>query len=289
MATDALEARSWAAASRFPPLLVAAERVAAAVMAGAHGRRRSGPGETFWQYRPLRPGDPASAVDWRQSARGQSLLVRESEWTAVQTVGLWRDGSASMAYRSHADLPQKRERADLLLAALAVMLVRGGERLLLMPDLVAAGSGGSVVSRLIAALPRIPESEGLPPPGRLPPHAEVVLVSDFLLPLEVIERDLRALAASGARGHLVQILDPAEETLPFSGRIRFIGPEQEGELVVRRTETLRQAYIQRLQAHRETVKALARQIGWSFTLHHTDQSVATTLLALHQRLGDGIR
>ena len=96
-----------------PPLLVAAERVAATVAQGVHGRRRVGQGETFWQFRQYQPGDAASRIDWRESAKSQRLYIRETEWEAAQSVWLWRDASASMDYSSAeyiagADWPTKR-------------------------------------------------------------------------------------------------------------------------------------------------------------------------------------
>ena len=102
-----------------PPLLVAAERVAATVAQGVHGRRRVGQGETFWQFRQYQPGDAASRIDWRESAKSQRLYVRETEWEAAQSVWLWRDASPSMDYSSAGisavRWPTKGERAELLL------------------------------------------------------------------------------------------------------------------------------------------------------------------------------
>ena len=60
-----------------PPLLVEAERLTSGVWLGVHGRRKAGMGETFWQFRRYRVEDPATSVDWRQSAKSQHLFVRE--------------------------------------------------------------------------------------------------------------------------------------------------------------------------------------------------------------------
>ena len=121
-------------AARLPPLLVAAERVAATVAQGVHGRRRVGVGETFWQFRPYQPGDAAGRIDWRQSARSAQLFLRDQEWEAAETVWLWVDASGSMAYRSAARLPTKQDRATLLVLALASLLTRAGERIALLGD-----------------------------------------------------------------------------------------------------------------------------------------------------------
>ena len=114
-------------ASKFPPLRLAARRLAATVRQGAHGRRRAGLGEAFWQFRPYQHFDTAMAVDWRQSAKRGRVFVRQREWQTAQTVWLWRKGSASMNYASAPALPSKRERADLLVLALASLLAAGDE------------------------------------------------------------------------------------------------------------------------------------------------------------------
>ena len=121
-------------ADRLPPLLVAAERVAATVAQGVHGRRRVGVGDTFWQFRPYQPGDSTSRIDWRQSARSTQLFLRDQEWEAAETVWLWADASGSMAYSSTSRVPTKQDRALLLLLALASLLTRAGERIALLGD-----------------------------------------------------------------------------------------------------------------------------------------------------------
>ena len=91
--------RAEALGARLPPLLIAAERVAATVAQGVHGRRRVGQGDSFWQFRHFVQGDAVARIDWRQSAKSGRVgaggwFIRETEWEAAQTVSLWRDGSA---------------------------------------------------------------------------------------------------------------------------------------------------------------------------------------------------
>src|SRR5271154_5167295 len=78
-------------AASMPRPIPKTRRVAASVFPGLHGRRRAGPGENFWQYRRFVPGEPASRVDWRRSARDDHLYVRELEWEAAHTVWIWPD------------------------------------------------------------------------------------------------------------------------------------------------------------------------------------------------------
>lgn len=277
------QAEAGRLAARLPPLLVAAERIAATIAGGAHGRRRSGPGETFWQYRRAQPGDPAAAVDWRQSARSQALFIRETEWAAAQTVWLSCDGSASMRWRSSDRLPEKGERALVISLALALLLVRGGER-------VAPLAGGMAPCQTPGAVgllaQRIEQTDDFATTtASLPRGAEIVLVSDFLEAPEILAGRLRCLAGHGICGHLLQVLDPAEESLPYQGRIRFQDPEGDGSILVRRAEGVVAAYGAALRAHRASLADAAASLGWSFATHHTDQPPQTALLALIQRIG----
>jgi len=72
--------------------------------------------------------------------------------------------------------------------------------------------------------------------GSLPPSfapsglSEIVIVSDFWNPIAEIRKTLAQLASSGAHGHVVQVVDPAEETFPYSGRVEFVEPEGAGSI-----------------------------------------------------------
>jgi uncharacterized protein (DUF58 family) len=283
--------RSLELANTLPALMVAADRVAATIIQGVHGRRRVGQGDAFWQYRPYREGDSAARIDWRQSARSRHLFVRETEWEAAASVWLWRDASASMDYASLRGLDSKAQRAELITLALASLLADAGERIALL------GSGrrpitGRVAVRRIAEQLIEETMQAAAPPASLPPlvplpaHGTVVLVSDWLDPLDKIEAVIRHYASAGVRGHLVQVLDPAEEDLPFDGHVKFEGLEAEGQHTIRRVEMVRGAYGARLAAQREGLQRLARPANWTVHLHRTDRPPQTVLLSLYLAMAD---
>lgn len=292
-----------AVAARLPPLLVAAERVASTVAQGVHGRRRVGMGESFWQFRRYETGDSAQRIDWRQSAKRDAPFVRETEWEASQTVHLWRDDAPSMAYASAKGLVTKRERAEVLVLALAVLLVRAGERVALIGGSVRPGASRATLERmamdLVEAPPAAPGeaaeggpdlraqgSSDMPPPADLPRHSDCVLFGDFLAALPEIADRVAFFAGRGVRGHLVQVLDPAEVSLPFQGRIRFTGLDRAtDEALIPRVETIRALYGERLAAQRAGLAAICDRHGWSFTTHTTDQPASALLLSLFTRLG----
>ncbi len=285
----AVRERAEELASTLPPLQIAAERVAATVAQGVHGRRRVGQGEAFWQFRRFQPGDSRQRIDWRQSAKTEYILLRETEWEAAQSVWLWRDGSPSMRYRSSTELPTKMERCDLLAIALMALLVRGGERIALLGDGSLPSTGRTTFNRLtMTLLSGEAPSPSLPPILPLPRFASMLLMGDFLMPLEDINTVIRGYAARGVHGHVVHVLDPAEVTMPFRGRSRFSGLEAEGDLLVGRAEGLRSAYLERLHDHTEALMELTRAIGWGLTIHHTDRPPQPAILALYQALADFI-
>jgi uncharacterized protein (DUF58 family) len=284
---ESLFARAEVLASTLPPLLVAAERVAATVAQGVHGRRRVGQGETFWQFRRYQPGDSTQAIDWRQSAKSQHLFVRQTEWEAAQSVWLWRDDSASMDYRSSALFPTKRERAEILLLALASLLARGGEHLALLGKGMVPAPGRASLRRMAASLERrCRKGSGLPAVEPLPRHGRLVLFGDFLVTLSELQATVTAYASQGIRGHLVQILDEAEETLPFSGRVLFEGVEDEKSVLFGRTEAIRDGYRAAFGQHRDGLEAVARTAGWTLAIHHTSQPPEPALLALFLTLAE---
>jgi len=257
-----------------------------------HGRRRVGQGETFWQFRQYEPTDAATRIDWRESAKSQRLYVRETEWEAAQSVWLWRDASSSMDYSSAGyvgggDWPTKRDRAELILVALASLLVRGGERLTLLGSGLAPMTGRVALSRLAQLIEHPKDREmaaGLPAFEPLPRAGQLVLIGDFLAPLELVNAAVTQFAGAGLRGHLLQIADPAEEDLPFAGRVRFEGVEERDEVVISRVETVREDYALRYKRHRDGLAAIARAVGWSLGFHRTDRPPHLALLALHAAL-----
>ncbi|MBA5775724.1 DUF58 domain-containing protein [Stappia sp. F7233] len=292
---DVIERQSWPQiltdsrqiADALPDLLVEAKQVANTLVVGWHGRRRAGPGESFWQYRPFTAGEPMKRIDWRRSARDDHLYVREREWEAAHTVWLWADLSASMAFRSRLAPVTKRDRALVLLLGLAELLAKTGERVGL-PGVRRPTSDRQSAERIAASLTHVSEPASLPDNHEIRRFSDVVVFADLLDPIEKITGWIRQVAATGARGHLVMVLDPIEETFPFSGRTEFRDPESGERLTAGRAEEWRKAYTDRLEAQRETIRDLARRAGWTFVLHHTDRPASEPLLLLHSRLSGNL-
>lgn len=266
-------------AGRMPRLVLEARRVAATLTPGVHGRRRSGQGESFWQFRPFVAGEAAQRVDWRRSGRDDRLYVREREWEAAHSVWLWIDRSASMGYASTLAQASKVERALVLGLALADSFVRAGERVGLLGALPARANRqiAEVLAEAIVA-DRGAMEDDLPPRAPIGRFDEAVIVSDFLSPIDELRSVVEGVSARGARGHLVMIADPVEETFPFSGQAVLHDPEDGIRLRVGDAAAWAVTYRSRLERHRFELGEIARRRGWTLTIHRTDRPATEAAL-----------
>lgn len=272
------------AAAAFPGLLIAAERIADTVIHGVHGRRRAGPGEDFWQFRPYSPGDAAHRIDWRRSAKRNRLFVRENEWAATNTLWSFVSAAPGMQFKSDLSTSKKHDRAATLALALSILATKAGERVASLGAPVTPGHSRGTLNQLahwFENQPDIPDQNGLPGEQALPKFATCVLLADFLEPIDQIRESFNAIAAVGVKGHVVQIFDPVEETFPFQGRTEFVDTNSVNKLIIGQAQTLREAYTGKLSHHRAALRDLSKALGWSFTVHHTDQSASKMLMSLH--------
>jgi uncharacterized protein (DUF58 family) len=277
-ARDAL-ARGRLRASLMPDLLVEARRIVNTVIAGWHGRKKRGIGENFWQFRPYVEGD-ASRIDWRRSARDDHTYVRDREWEAAHTVWLWADPSPSMLYKSSAATVSKESRALVLALAMAELLSRGGERIGWpgLTDPFTARNGAERIAAHLAHAGHLPARPDLVAVRRF---SDIVLISDFLDPVEETFQWLDGLARRGVRAHLVDVSDPAEESFPYAGRTEFTDPETGEKLTAGRAEMLGDDYRLLYAARRTELAGWCQRLGWSFTTNHTDHLASDALARLH--------
>ncbi len=275
-----------------PPLLAEAERLAFTVAMGVHGRRRSGQGENFWQYRQAMPGDVQTAVDWRRSGRSDSLYIREMEWEAAQTVAIWADDALAMDYAGPKTSRSKRDRAVLLSLALSVLLVKAGERVsLLGTDAVQPRTGEQQLSRMAMALADRSEDcpdFGAPPVARFTASGRAVFLSDFMGSRDEIFPALMQAADRNVQGCMIQIVDETEETFPFDGRTIFRSMGGAVEFETQRAKALRDSYRDRLAERRDALETMARRTGWRWMVHRTSESPRKALLWLYMAIG-GLR
>ena len=209
--------------------------------------------------------------------------MRDREWEAAHTIWLWADLSPSMMYKSKFGHVSKESRALVLMLALAEILARSGERIG-CPGVMEPVSARNAAERLAAALMHTPLSGGLPQTGMIRAVSDLVLIGDFLDPVDTIMGRLAPLARRGMRGHIVEIADPAEEAFPYAGRTEFTDPETGEKLTAGRAEIVGDDYRRAYFARRDSLGEILRHLGWTFTPHRTDHLASEALVAVHMYL-----
>ena len=267
-----------------PDLILSARQIAQTLAHGRHGRKRAGPGESFWQFRPYQNFESMTAIDWRRSASTDQLFVREKEWDTAHTFWLWIDLAPSMWYKSKLSNVTKAERAIVLGLALAEMLVRSGERVGVL-GLMRPRTNQDIVPRIAERLIYSQTHEELknsfPKNENISRYSEVILISDFLDELENLTNGLQKIGGHQVGGTVVQIIDPAEESFPFSGRVEFKDVQHQERVLIENAGDLRDRYKEAFKKRKADLAGVCRRLNWGHLIHHTDRSARSGLLNIH--------
>ena len=149
----------------------------------------------------------------------------------------------------------KLERALIVTFALAELLVAGGERVG-VPGLMNPTASRNVIDRMAQAILHDDLARASLPPSFVPSaRSEIVVLSDFWSPIADIRTMLAGLSASGAHGTLLQVVDPAEETFPYSGRVEFVEARGRRVITAGRAERWAGDYVARVALHRDQIRA----------------------------------
>ncbi|MEO9970115.1 MAG: DUF58 domain-containing protein [Hyphomonadaceae bacterium] len=279
------------ALARRLPRLSAQTRASDAAHLGSAGRRRAGTGEDFWEYRRYTAEDDASRVDWRRSARGDALFVRETELETARSLYFWVDSHAGFHWSSDTKRPTKADRARIISMAMANLLSREGERVGLLGSGQPAAFGKRALERLYQMIASSPESRHeyeLTAPKRA---GAVIIASDFYDPVDTWAARLAPIAATCRDGVLVAISDPTEIDFPFKGRVRLSRPGTALQRILGRAETVQSEYAEKFEENRAALTALAGQLGWRLITHSTGDDALTAGAQLHailSRHGDAV-
>ncbi|UXN02301.1 DUF58 domain-containing protein [Bartonella sp. HY406] len=267
-------------ARQISALVLHARKIAMSILGGWHGKRKQGSGDSFWQFRPYDSGESANRIDWRRSARDNTLYIRDREWEAAQTVFLWPDQSPSMQYKSKYCEHSKEERALLLALILGEVFAQNGERIAI-PSILPPISARNGAERMAISLVNHQPAANSMDLSVLSRYSHLIIASDFLDDMSVLEQRFTKLAELNIRVHLIQISDPSEEVFPYQGHVLFQDPESGFELDAGRAQIYQQDYCQLFAARRAHLKDICRHYGWGFCLSLTDEPVTKTLSALN--------
>lgn len=260
-----LRAEAEALARALPGVSLNA-RAADTAHLGAAGRKRAGTGEQFWQYRHYAHEDAAQRIDWRRSARGDDLYVRESELETSRTVLFWSDPHPGFDWSGEATRLHKADAARICMLAAGLVMSKAGERIGALGSARPPAFGRAAIDKLAEDLSS-GKGGDFPPPPRS--QAIFVIASDFYDPVGTWRDRLAPLAAKSREGILIAVRDPIEEAFPWKGRVRFSRPGATLSRIFGRTESVREEYLARYNAHFEALEALAAGMGWQLIRHST--------------------
>lgn len=266
------------ASESLPALLQQAERAVQSVMQGEHRQRKAGAGDKFWQFREYTHQDRPQDIDWRQSGKTEKVFVREKELHNAQETLFWCASDASMEYASAKNLPTKKQAAQVLCLAAAMLMTRAHELVKLSGGSFRAGRTEKTVELLAQELysqkNKNLSSFSL---SETKINTALFLASDFLEDINVIEQTLQSAFDRHDSGFVLQVLDPAELNLPFEGRVKFEAADLATSETIDNVTSIREAYQVRIMVHLGAMQELCKKLGFTYLLHTTDRPATETL------------
>lgn len=267
---------------------------------GIHRSPYHGFSAEFTEYRQYSPDDDPRYVDWRVFARSDRYFVKKFEDETNLRCHLLVDRSRSMAYGSAGY--SKAQYGATLAATLGYFLYLQGDAVGLLTfdeqvrDYLPARHRTGQLRQLMLALeqPAGGAATNLGPPLKrmvelVRKRGLMVLVSDFLAPLEALEPGLLALSACGHEVMVFQVLDPAEVAFNFESPAMFQDAES-GRTLFIDPVAARKEYRRQLEAHGAALRATCQRLGVGWHPLVTDQPLELALFDfLRQRAQRRVR
>jgi uncharacterized protein (DUF58 family) len=254
---------------------------------GLHRSPYHGFSVEFTEYRQYSPGDDPRYVDWRVFARSDRFFIKKFQDETNLRCHLVADLSGSMAYGSRGF--SKAQYAATLAATLAYFLHLQGDAVGVLTfdedlrDYLPPRHRPGHLRQVMLALDQPPRSRTTNLGAALERIAQIVrkrgliiLISDFLAPLDRLRPALLALAACGHEITVFQILDPAELDLSLDGPVVLEDLETRQSIFVDPAHA-RRDYRQRLDAHGAGLAALCRDLGIACHLLQTQRPLDLAL------------
>ena len=259
----------------FERLLARHQTVSSLSAYGLHNRKRSGLGERFWQYRAYETGEDASKIDWRRSARGDQLYVKEKELESLRDYNIWIDCASSMKFLSTLGQEDKLTRAIIIGLAIADLILRSGDRVGLL--------GSSAPSSSHVALKKIAHqleehivsnfNSSIPLLARPSKRSKIIIISDFLNNSANLKDTLNYYSNFEISGLIIMINDPCEVAFPFSGETQFFNTENNQHYYAGEAQHIAKQYHEVFEKHKLHTQKIAIENRFQYYHHITNQSV----------------
>lgn len=276
--------------------------VAQGFWSGIHRSPYHGFSSEFTEYRQYVEGDDPRFLDWRVYARSDRYYVKKFEDETNLRAHFLLDKSRSMTFGSEGWT--KADYGHTLVATLAYFLFRQGDAVGLLSfdesigDYLPARNRPGHLRRLMLALekPAAGRDTNLDKPLRrivelVDKRGLMVLVSDFLAPIDELETRLGCLSAAGHDVVALRVLDIREVDFPFEEALLFHDVETERDLFID-PAAARAGYLRRFEEHAEELRACCTRLGVQFLSATTDKHPGRVLgdfLRQRRRAGLGVR
>lgn len=277
-----------AALMRIRSLELRARLVMEGFSKGLHRSLQHGFSAEFSEYRQYVTGDDPRFIDWKVMARSDRCYVKKFEEETNLRCQLLLDVSASMAYGSAGYT--KLDYAATLAATLALFLREQGDAAgitlfdeRVQEHLPAQGRAGQWHALLLHLQKAQATTRGTG--TRFPlralgemirRRALLVMLSDFLTPLDDLEREIGLLTAMQHDVVIFHVMDPAELEFPFDESAAFADSES-GKKLLLEPAMVRKNYLARLQAHLDRLRKLCDRHGVEYRLIRTDRPLEEDL------------
>ncbi|HWB02898.1 MAG TPA: DUF58 domain-containing protein [Verrucomicrobiales bacterium] len=256
-------------------------------MTGLHRSPWHGFSAEFTEYRQYSPGDDPRHLDWKVFARSDRFFIRKFEDETNLRCHMAVDQSRSMDCGSLAWT--KAHYAATLAATLGLFLHRQGDATGLLSfderirDWIPARHRPGHLRRIMLALEKPAGGAATDLTAPLQRLAEIVrkrglmvLISDFLAPVERLEHCFSQLGACGHEITVFQVLDPAEATFDFTKEILFEDAET-GRTLFIDPAAARRSYLEKLGAHEQGLRAVCAKLGIGFQRVLTNEPLEIAL------------
>jgi uncharacterized protein (DUF58 family) len=265
-------------------ILLEARRLSRSLRMGEHGRRTAGAGSDFWQFRKFENGlDSPRLINWKQSAKSDGLFVRETEWSAPQTLSIMVDRSAD----NFIDHPKSKAYLNALIAlTLGYLYSDASEKVRIdcseFLQMDRPKDQAEIAETLIH-----PNNQAwlVPKADDIPQNSKALLVSSFFNDVERLSEDIAEYAERGVTGCLLQVLTKDEITFPFSGRVKFANASGSTVFQSDQARALRAEYLEKLQQQKQQLQSIAAACDWTVLSVSIEQDPREILGLCIEQLG----
>ncbi len=256
------------------------------------GGRRSichGRGIEAFDHREYYPGDDFRAIDWKLYGRTEKLYIRRFEEERNLTLHILIDSSTSMDFSTGS--MRKFDYAGGIAAGFAYIATRRYEKFGTafyadkLREILQSKKGKMHFFRMVDLLNNISlsgttnlETCITQYTSMIKSKSFIVVVSDFLEPIESLGNGIYRIAKYAKDAILVQILDPGEIDLRWNDEIRFEDMETTNFERTYISPNFRNEYRKRLQDHIFNIQRICDSAGIEFFSFRTDTPIFDAFL-----------